>query len=164
MTPALHTAWLGDEIGVYREPDELIDKIHAADIRRVVFVNRNRGRKLADLIYALVELPTEHLIFPAETGFAGRVLFERQIFWEQRACIYWVDEDRTELPVHLRRTRWFLRRAAPAYARLPAAELGPILDAWPLEGPQTWEQRKWEHIQRSRPFADVNAPVERRRA
>jgi len=70
--------------------------------------------------------------------------------------VYWVSEQHVALPGRLRGGRWFLRRQPPAYARLPRAELDPLLERWPLQGPQTWEQRKWERIQRSRPFADIN--------
>jgi len=28
-----------------------------------------------------------------------------------------------------------------------------VIERWPLQGPQTWEQRKWRRIERSRPFA-----------
>jgi hypothetical protein len=27
------------------------------------------------------------------------------------------------------------------------------VDGWALQGPQTWEQRKWRRIERNRPFA-----------
>jgi hypothetical protein len=151
------TAWLGQEIVTYRN-GEAVDRVAAADIERVVFVYANAGDTPGDLRYAVVELPEEHVIFPAETGFASRVHFERQSFWQGRNCIYWVSEQRARLPGRLRRGGlWFVRRATPAYLRLPRAELASLLEQWPLEGPQTWEQRKWQRIERSRPFADAAA-------
>ena len=58
------------------------------------------------------------------------------------------------LPVRLRRARWLLRHTGPEYARLPRVELSPLMEKWPLEGPQTWEQRKWRRIENARPFAN----------
>jgi hypothetical protein len=34
--------------------------------------------------------------------------------------------------------------------RLPHSELAGVIEQWPLEGPQSWEQRKWANIVRSR--------------
>jgi hypothetical protein len=31
--------------------------------------------------------------------------------------------------------------------------LASLVERWPLQGPQTWEQRKWRRIARNRPFA-----------
>jgi len=155
MSQHLQTAWSGDRINLHRG-DELVDSVGANEILRVIFVYRDQGQNPGDMNYAVVELANEHLIFPATTGFAGRVLFEHQAFWDRRACVYWVSEQHATLPGRLR-GGWFLRRQAPAYARLPRTELDPLLERWPLQGPQTWEQRKWERIQRSRPFADMNA-------
>jgi hypothetical protein len=36
---------------------------------------------------------------------------------------------------------------------LPAHELAPLIEQWPLEGPQTWEQRKWAQIASKRHLA-----------
>ena len=147
-----NTAWLGQDIVVYKD-GEIVDRVGAADIERVVLVYANAGETPGDLQYAVIELPEEHVIFPAETGIAGRVHFERQSFWQGRNCIYWVSEQRASLPMRHRRGRWFLRRSTPRFLRLPRVELAPVIDQWPLEGPQTWEQRKWQRIERSRPFA-----------
>lgn len=146
------TAWQGQEIVVYRE-EQAVDRLGAQDIRRVVFVHQGTGDSPGDLLYAIVETADEVLVFPDYTGFAGRVHFERQAFWAERACVYWVSERHATLPAPLRRGRWPLRHAGPAYARVPRAELAGLLDAWPLEGPQTWEQRKWRRIEDSRPFS-----------
>ena len=152
-----NTAWLGQDIVVYRD-GEAVDRVPASEIERVVFVYANEGDTPGDLQYAVVELADEHVVFPAETGFAGRVHFERQSFWQARNCIYWVSQQRASLPLRHRRGRWFLRRSTPAFLRLPRAELAPVIEQWPLEGPQTWEQRKWQRIERSRPFADQGEP------
>lgn len=152
-----NTAWLGQDIVLYRNGEE-IDRVPANDIERIVFVYANAGDTPGDLQYAVVELPEEHVVFAAETGFAGRVHFERQSFWQARNCIYWVSQQRASLPMRHRRGRWFLRRSTPAFLRLPKGELAPVIEQWPLEGPQTWEQRKWQRIERSRPFADAGDP------
>jgi len=152
MKPTWRTAWQGQDIVVYREEDE-IDRVNSQDIQRVVFVHRGSGDSPGDLLYALVELNEECLVFPDYTGFAGRVNFERQAFWAERGCVYWVGDGHAALPGRLRRGRWLLRAAGPSFARLPRVELAPLIETWPLEGPQTWEQRKWRHIENSRPFA-----------
>jgi hypothetical protein len=156
MNAHWNTAWVGQDIVVYRD-GEAIDRVRAPDIERVVFVYANDGDTPGDMQYAVVELAEEHLIFSADTGFAGRVHFERQSFWQSRNCVYWVSQQRASLPARHRRGRWFMRRSAPAFLRLPRVELAPVIEQWPLEGPQTWEQRKWQRIERSRPFADVGS-------
>lgn len=155
MSHHCHTAWVGQDIVVYRD-DEIIDRVHASDIERVVFIYDGEGETLGQWVCALVELADEHVIFPADTGFAGRVHFERQAFWTERDCVYWVSARHAVLPARHRHGVWFLRSSAPAYGRLPRTELAPLLEAWPLEGPQTWEQRKWQRIERSHPLAGLS--------
>ncbi len=41
--------------------------------------------------------------------------------------------------------------------RLPRAELDPVIERWPLLGPQTWDERKWELIAQMSPFAALRA-------
>lgn len=147
------TAWHGQDIVVYREDVE-VDRIHAQDIQRVVFVHRGAGDSPGDLLYAVVETHDEALVFPDYTGFAGRVNFERQAFWAERGCVYWAGDGRAALPARLRRGRWLLGQTGPQFVRLPRAELAPLVDGWPLEGPQTWEQRKWRRIENGRPFSN----------
>lgn len=155
MRPNWHTAWLGNDIAVYRD-GEIVDRVHGPDIQRVIFVYRDAGQSPADLAYALVELPDEHVLFPVDTGFAGRVHFERQSFWAQHACVYWVSERKARLPARHRPVGWwFRRRATPPYRRLPRAELAGVIEQWPLQGPQTWQERKWQRIEDSRPLADL---------
>jgi hypothetical protein len=152
MKTPWRTAWHGQDIVVYRN-DEEVDRVNAQQILRVVFVHRDNSDAPGDLVHALVETEAECLLFPADTGFAGRVNFERQAFWAERACVYWVGERAAPLPMRLRRGVWFLRSSVAEFARLPRAELAAIIERWPLEGPQTWEQRKWRRIEDSRPFA-----------
>ena len=152
MKNELRTAWQAQDIVVYRNDVE-IDRLSAAQIERVVFVHSGRGDSPGDLMHAVVVMADDCLVFPADTGFAGRVNFERQEFWAERACVYWVSSSRASLPMRLRRGRWFLRSSAPAFARVPRVELGPLIENWPVQGPQTWEQRKWRRIEDNRPFA-----------
>jgi hypothetical protein len=153
MSNTWRTAWHGQEIVVYRDETE-VDRVHASQIQRVVFVYEGNGESPGDLLYAVVETPEDCLLFPAETGFAGRVNFERVDYWAGRGCVYWVHQSRAPLPMRLRRGRWWLRLSAgPAFARLPRGEVSALVDHWPIEGPQTWEQRKWRRIERGRPFA-----------
>jgi len=154
MRNTWRTAWQGQDIVVYRDDDE-IDRLNALQIQRIVFVHRNAGDSPGDLLYAIVELEEECLIFPDFTGFAGRVNFERQAFWAEKGCVYWASDTRAALPMRLRRGRWFLRAAGPAFARVPKIEIGPLVEKWPLHGPQTWEQRKWRRIENNRPFAST---------
>ncbi|HUG25880.1 hypothetical protein [Piscinibacter sp.] len=155
MNNSWRTAWHGQDIVVYRDDAE-VDRVGAEQIERVVFVYAGSGESPGDLQYAIVETHDDCIVFPADTGFAGRVNFERVDYWAGRNCVYWVQQGRAPLPMRLRlrRARWWARLStAPAYTRVPRAELGPLIDQWPLEGPQTWEQRKWRRIEQSRPFA-----------
>ena len=152
MKASWHTAWHGQDIVVYRDDVE-VDRVQAAQIERVVFVHRRTGDSPGDLVHAVVELEQECLVFAADTGFAGRVNFERHEFWAERACVFWVSESGVTLPGRLRRSHWFLPAATPMFQRLPRVELAGLIETWPLKGPQTWEQRKWRRIEDSRPFA-----------
>jgi hypothetical protein len=158
MKAAWRTAWQGQDIVVYRDDDE-IDRLPSAQIEKVIFVHREGGDTPTDMVHALVQLAEEWVVLPPETGFAGRVHFERQAFWAQRACVYWVAEAAAPMPARLRRGRIFKRE--PLYTRAPRSEMDEAIERWPLEGPQTWEQRKWNRIEARRPFT---AAPERRRA
>jgi len=158
MNTPWNTAWQGPDLVVFRDEEE-VDRFAAAQIERVIFVHRGRGDTPGDLQFALVELPDEHILLPADTGFSGRVNFERLSFWAEKQCVYWVPEHKASLPARLRRSVWLLRPSSPAYARIPRSELASRIEQWPLEGPQTWEQRKWMRIALSRPFAGLSASV-----
>lgn len=153
LPPHWHTGWCGHDIVVMRNDAE-VDRIHAPDIRRVVFVQPTPSTSAGDLSFALAELSGEFVVFPAETGFAGRVHFERQAFWAAKACVYWADAAQVRLPARcLVRRGLALTRRSPCYGRVPRAELEPLLAQWALEGPQSWDERRWRQIERSRPFS-----------
>jgi hypothetical protein len=156
MKVSWRTAWQGQDIVVYRDDVEC-DRLAAAQIRRIVFVYSGAGDTPGDLHGSLVRLTDEWMLLPADTGFAGRVHFERLTFWGEHACQFWVSDARARLPWRLRRGPWWLHRSAePAFARVPADALDALVDAWPLEGPLTWEQRKRRRIEAARPFAALS--------
>lgn len=150
-----NTVWHGVEILVQRNETE-VDRLYAPDIQRIIFVHPGDTENAANLSFALVELPDEFVVLPAETGFAGRVHFERQAFWASKACIYWADTSFVRLPPNCLERRGFaLTRRAPRYLRVPRAELATVIERWPLEGPHSWDERRWRRIERSRPFANL---------
>jgi hypothetical protein len=59
-----------------------------------------------------------------------------------------------------------LGRREPRYLRVPREQLAGLVDVWPIEGPQSWDERRWQRIERSRPFsrADSRLPVGAARA
>jgi hypothetical protein len=140
----LSTRWEGHHLLVLRN-EVVADRLAGADIRRVILVC-DHGDTPSDLSFAVIEVGADHVILPADSGIAGRVHFERQGFWAQHPCVYWTSAAQAPLPRTLRPGLWLLRRHKPAYLRLPSAELAPLIESWPLEGPQTWEQRKWARI------------------
>lgn len=140
----LSTRWEGLDL-VLRRNGETVDCISAADIQRVILVCHG-GDTPADLEFAVIETATDHVLLPSDSGIAGRVYFERQPYWTERCCIYWVTGQHRPLPRHLCPGIWLLRRHRPAFMRLPASELAPLIEQWPMQGPQTWEQRKWAQI------------------
>lgn len=165
MTRARHpsqhhyaTRWEGDDLLVL-DHEAVIDRVRAREIQRVILVCDSSDAP-SDLNFAVIETSSDCVILPAETGIAGRVHFERQGFWQQRPCVYWVAASRATLPRHLLPGVWLLRRNRPGYARVPLSELAPVIERWPLEGPQSWEQRKWARIvaARSLPSARDRPP------
>jgi hypothetical protein len=150
----LHTLWRGQDLLVLRQQDE-IDCLHGPSIRRVVLVHRGSGDSPSDLAFAVFELDTDMVLLPAESGVGGRIHFERQAFWAQRNCIWWVPQAKVSLPRQLRPGHWLLRHDRPGHARVPREQLEPLLAQWPLEGPLTWEQRKWLRIARNRALAPL---------
>jgi len=155
-----HTLWQGKDIAVFRDDVE-VDRFAADEVERIVFVHRGRGDLPTDLVFTVVELADDGLLFPVDTGFAGRVNFERQAYWTERACIYWAPHSSAPLPSSVRRTHWWQQlrglTLSSGFMRVPRAELAPAMQGWPLTGPQTWEQRKWRRIERSQPFSSVDA-------
>ncbi len=157
MKSTWRTVWQGQDIVVYRNDAE-VDRLHAPDIERVVLVHRGSGHSPGDVLHTVVELGASCRVLGASTGFAGRVNFEREAYWAERDCVYWVHVTRAPMPSHHWRLRWWPALARPAHVRVPRDEWGALLERWPLQGPQTWNQRKWRRIERSRPFAPDWAP------
>ena len=162
MNQQLETAWHGGDLIVLQGGHE-IDRLPTHEIERVLLVCKGSAGTPGDLAFAIVETPTEHVLLPAESGIAGRVHFERQSMWADKACIYWVHENDAPLPRRLRPGLWLLRRRQPGYMRLPRTELAEVVGQWPLEGPQTWEQRKWQRIVRGRTLAPLPTTRPRQR-
>jgi hypothetical protein len=162
MNITWRTAWQGQDIVVYREKagtEEELDRLHAPSIERVIFVYRSTGETLSDICYALVQLPDELVVFPLETGFAGRVHFERQAFWAEKANVYWAIDNTAPLPLKSLAGRWWWRPKGPSYSRMSSKAMLAALENWPVEGPQTWEQRKWASIAKNQPFANFGPIV-----
>ena len=151
MKPQLHTRWQAMELIVARDGHE-VDRVAACDIERAIMVYRDRGDTPGDLAYAVLQTHELDLLFPPESGIAGRVHFERQLFWSERRCVYWAPLARAALPRHLCPGLWILRQHKPAFVRLPRDELRAVIAQWPLEGPQSWDERKVARIARARPF------------
>lgn len=159
LSVPLQTAWSGSDLVVSRNDVE-IDRLHAPDIERIVFVQSGSSDNAGDMSFALVELKDEYIVFPVETGLAGRVHFERQSFWESKACIYWADAISARLPAqYLARRGFAWARREPQYGRIARAELAPVIEHWLLEGPQSWDERRWQRIERSQPFARIDTRV-----
>ena len=152
MKQQWHAAWQGQDI-VVTHKGKVVDRIASASIRRVIFVENGLPQSASDHAYALLELDAAFVLFPADSGFAGLVHFERQSFWATRPCVHWVSDRQAELPARCRTTGWFLRRGAPVYTRLAKDDLTALIDGWALEGPQTWEQRRLQRIGVLRGFA-----------
>jgi hypothetical protein len=153
------TLWQQQAIVVYRDEVE-VDRLAAERIGRVFLVYRGAGDCPGDIDMSIVELDgpgAGFALFEARTGFAGRVNFERQAFWQERACVYWVPAASAALPWRLRLGGWRSEAAARAYRRIERAELDGCVGGWHLEGPQTWEERKQCRLERSRPFGLASA-------
>ncbi len=160
MAARWHTLWQGQHIVVFRDDAE-VHRVAADAIERVVFVHREGGELPTDLVFSVVEAGDDALLFPAETGFAGRVNFERQAFWAQRACVYWAPHPRATLPASVLRAHWWQQlrglTLSPGFVRVPRADMVAAMDRWPMSGPQTWDQRKWQRIGRNQLFSKAGA-------
>lgn len=157
-----HTAWHGADIVVWRDDVE-VDRFAAESIRRVICVPADDRRHAIDIAFSVVEVDDDVVVLPAETGFSGRVHFERLSFWAAKACIYWAERASAHLPPACceRRGLAWLKRA-PRFARLPRGECEAWLQAWSLSGPQTWDQRRWQRIEGNRPLAGLSSSEPRR--
>ena len=153
MKTTWRTLWQHNDIVVYRD-DEEVDRIAAELIERVYFVYRGLGDTPNDIAQSVVELAGDagYAVFEPNTGFAGRVNFERLAFWQERRCVYWVAAPVALLPRRLRLGLWRDESHGRAFRRLSRDELAGCVERWTLEGPQTWEDRKRRRIERSRLF------------
>lgn len=152
MKPIWHTQWQAMDLVVKRDGRE-IDRVAAAEIELAIVVYTDRGATPGDLAFVVLRTRTHDLLLPPETGIASRLHFERQPFWHTRRCVYWAPADQATLPRRLCQGLWILRQHTPGFLRLARDELDAVISRWPLEGPQTWDERKWELIERMRPFA-----------
>ena len=154
-TPAMKTTWRTlwqqQDIVVYRDEVE-VDRLAAGRIECVYLVYRGAGDSPGDIGMSVVELIDGFALFEAQTGFAGRVNFERHAFWRAKGCVYWVPAASAALPWRLRLGAWPGAAPGRAYRRLERSELDGCIANWALEGPETWEDRKKRRIQRGRPF------------
>jgi hypothetical protein len=148
----LQTQWQADEIVVTRG-GECVDRLRASEIERVTLVHAGDGESPGDVRAVLFELAGRAVLLDAASGIAGRVLFERQAYWAQRRCIYWVNERQLAWQAVDGARRWrFLRPRVPAHRGLPPATAAGLIERASLTGPHTWEQRKQHRIERRRPF------------
>jgi hypothetical protein len=146
------TCWQADAIVVARG-GEPIDRLRAGDIERVTLIHAGEGESPGEVRAALFELADRAVLLGAASGIAGRVLFERQAYWSQRHCIYWVGERRVAWPSLLGEPRWPLGRPrVPQHRTLAAAAAAALLDRAQVTGPHTWDERKRHRIERRRPF------------
>jgi hypothetical protein len=153
MKTTWRTLWQQNDIVVYRDEVE-VDRLPAASIQRVFFVYRRLGDTPGDIAQSVVELAGDagYALFEPHTGFAGRVNFERESFWNERRCVYWVAAPVAAVPWRLRFGVWRSDAAGRAFRRLARGELAGCIEHWELEGPQTWQERKRNRIERSRLF------------
>jgi hypothetical protein len=148
----VRTCWRADEI-VVTQVGELIDRLRASDIERVTLVHVGDGESPGEVRAALFEMPDRAVLLGAASGIAGRVLFERQTYWSQRNCIYWVDQRRVAWPSLLGEPRWPLGRPrVPQHRSLTLAAAAALLEHAEVTGPQTWDERKRHRIELRRPF------------
>ena len=156
MKTTWRTHWRANEIVVCRDGNE-VDRLPGERIARVLLVYRGQGEMPGDIVQSIVELAGEDdfaLLEPL-TGFADRVNFERQSFWRERQCVYWVPAASAVLPWRLRLGIWRADAGERAFRRVRRDELAAAIATWPIAGPQTWEDRKRLRIARSLPFSDL---------
>lgn len=148
MKSTWRTLWQQRDIVVFRDEVE-VDRLAADRIERVFLLYAGSGDTPGDIGVSLVELADGYVLFEGETGFAGRVNFERQDWWHSRGCVHWIAAASAPLPWRLR-----LRGLGngPAVRRLARDELAGAIAAWPVEPAQTWDERKRWRIEKTRAF------------
>lgn len=146
------TCWRGDEI-VVTQGGQPIDRLRAGRIDRVMLVHAGDGESPSEVRVALFHTAGRAVLLGAESGIAGRVLFERQAYWTQRRCIYWVAERSVDWTSIFGAPRWpFARLHLPQHCTLTSTAVATLLDRAVPSGPHTWDQRKQLRIDRRRPF------------
>ena len=158
----LRTAWQADDITVHRG-DELIDRLRADEIQRVALIHAGAGESPAEVLAALFEMPDRAVLLGAVSGIAGRVLFERQAYWAQRDCIFWVSERQLAWSQIEGGSRWPFARHVPRHRELTVAELAsfgrPCRPRRPahLGSAQAVPRRAAAPVPRPRPRCDPSA-------
>jgi hypothetical protein len=147
----LQSSWQANEIVVTRG-DQTIERLQADDIVRVTLVHADAGDSPGEVRAAFFELRDRVVLLGAASGIAGRVLFERQAYWSERNCIYWVSQRCVVCPEIQRQSRWPFARQAPLHRQLTLAAARSLLEHSDISGPHTWDQRKQVRIERRRPF------------
>jgi hypothetical protein len=148
----LRTSWRADEIVVTRG-GECVDRLRANEIERVTLVHAGDGESPGDVRTVLFELADRAVLLDAASGIAGRVLFERQAYWAQRRCIYWVNDRQLIWQAVEGAQRWrFLRPRVPPHRVLTPATTAALVARARPTGPHTWDERKQHRIERRRPF------------
>ena len=151
MKTTWRTLWQQHDIVVYRDEAE-VDRLAAGRIECVYLVYRGAGDSPGDISMSVVDLGDGYALLEAQTGFAGRVNFERHAFWRAKECVYWVPAGSAALPWRLRLGAWPGTAPGRAYRRLERTELEGCIANWALEGPECWEDRKRRRIERNSPF------------
>ena len=155
MKALWHTLWQGHDIAVCRDSVE-VDRFNAQQIERVLLLHRGTGDSPGDVVQVVIELTDHCLVFSADTGIAGRINFERQSYWAERGCVHWVNIARAPLPLRLRTGQAAALVASAVRARAQADVAGMIAK-WPVQGAQTWDERKRPRIERDQPFSFEHA-------
>lgn len=149
---SVRTCWRADEIMV-TQGGHVIDRLRSGRIERVTLVHAGEGESPGEVRAALFQTSGRTVLLGAASGIAGRVLFERQAYWAQRNCIYWVAERGVDWPAAFGASRWpFARPRLPQHCSLTYTVVSALLDRAEPKGPHTWEQRKQYRIERRRPF------------
>ena len=151
MKSTWRTLWQQQDIVVYRDEVE-VDRLAAQRIECVYLVYRGTGDSPGDIGMSVVEFDDGYALFEAQTGFAGRVNFERHAFWRAKECVFWVSAASAALPWRLRLGTWSAVAPGRAYRRLERIELEGCIANWQLEGPETGGDRKKGRLARGRPF------------
>jgi hypothetical protein len=152
MKPVWRTCWQQRDIVVLCD-DREIDRIAGDRIASVYFLCGADGGTPGDIEQIALRLDdATWVVAAAETGFAGRVNFEREAFWSEKRCVRWIAGAKAALPMRFR-----LGGRALPWHRLEADALADAARGWDAVPPETWAVRKQRRIDRSRPFGFATA-------